>query len=100
MFESLVSDQSIEETLKETTSVIELTENISMEETVVPESHPVEVDDESLIDPVDELVEETVGGVNCKICKDAKQHVCRKCFKPVCNLVCSEQDPSSINEMH
>ena len=71
-----------------------------MEETVVPESHPVEVDNESLIDPVDEPVEETDGGVNFKICKDARQHVCRKYLKPVCNLVSSEQDPSSINEMH
>ena len=79
--ESLISDRSIEETVNEKTSAIELTEN-----TVFPESHSAE----SQIDPLDELVEETVGGVNCKLCKNAKQHECRTCLKPVCNLVCSE----------
>ena len=42
---------------------------------------------------------------SCHFCDMAKksnnpQHKCRKCFKVVCNLKCSEQDPNSSNEMH
>ena len=31
----------------------------------------------------------------CDLCAQAKQHRCTKCGIPVCNLKCSEQDPSS-----
>ena len=36
----------------------------------------------------------------CDLCAEAKQHRCTKCVIPVCNLKCSEQDPSSDNELH
>ena len=36
----------------------------------------------------------------CLLCISSKQHVCRKCNQPVCNLFCSIQDPTSLNEMH
>ena len=37
---------------------------------------------------------------SCQLCKEATQHKCRLCEKPVCNLFCSIQDPNSDNESH
>ena len=37
---------------------------------------------------------------SCQLCKEATQHNCRICGKPVCNLFCSIQDPNSDNERH
>ena len=47
---------------------------------------------------LEEIVTDPQNG--CILCMHAKQHFCRKCLKPVCNVFCSEQDPSSTNEMH
>ena len=55
-----------------------------------------------------DLIEETSDGMNdcestpspCDLCAGATQHTCRNCGIPVCNLMCSIQDPNSDNESH
>ena len=101
--ETSFTEEPTKEPLEDTSeSVVDQSTDIlnRIGEEPVPESCPVDDYDESPVEPVEEHEEESVGGVNCKLCKDATQHVCRTCLKPVCNLVCSEKDPSSTNEMH
>ena len=38
--------------------------------------------------------------LECPVCRDSSQHHCRKCWKLVCNLYCSVQDPTSDNVLH
>ena len=49
---------------------------------------------------IEETFKEPYLDVTCDLCMIAKEHLCRKCYKPVCNFGCSVQDPSSDNEMH
>ena len=44
--------------------------------------------------------EERNSSIDCNLCLGSSQHICRKCCKPVCNLFCSIQDPSSDNDQH
>ena len=46
------------------------------------------------------ILDSFVSSKSCDFCAKAKQHKCRLCGIPVCNLKCSEQDPNSDNEQH
>ena len=43
---------------------------------------------------------DTVVASSCEFCATAKQHECSYCGIPVCNIMCSIQDPTSDNEQH
>ena len=47
-----------------------------------------------------DIVNTSLSNDACDLCAKATQHKCSKCGIPVCNLKCSEQDPSSDNEQH
>ena len=68
------------------------------EETVVEIPDDDEHTDDVLLENIDpEMVMEA--RACCPLCLTSK-HSCRKCNKTVCNLYCSEQDPSSDSEMY
>ena len=71
----------------------------------VNDAESVMANDDETFSNIEQTEEHSIKAIEgdtniCILCKDSKQHPCRKCGINVCILFCSIPDPTSDNEMH